>query len=220
MGKMNKVIIGFLAAMVVLTLAVFFRFNLGGSEVSLSGISVLVGLAAYFITAKANEYKNAGLDIRWFPGQLKDIRLWALILLPVLLNVLSTVLERAILPEYAAHLKARVAVMLDPEQAGKTWFNLVVMALGEEIAWRAFFQRQTAKRMNFVPALLLTSALFALGHYAPGKPAIVAYDLFGVFVNACVYGLVFRKTDNAWCSWLSHFLANAAALLMMVGGAI
>ena len=213
--KTNKTVLVFLAVMTVLTAGVFHRFEISGMTVSLSGISVLVGLAAYFITAKTNETRHAGLDIKRFPGQLKDIKLIVLILMPTVMNLITTLIEKAFLPEYAEFLRARVEQMLDPSQIGNTVISLVVLALGEEIAWRAFFQKQTTKLMGFVPSLLVSSALFALGHFTAGKPAIVAYDLAGVFINALFYGIVFKKTDNAWCSWLSHFLANISGVALM-----
>lgn len=213
--KINKTVLVFLAVMTVLTAGVFLRFEISGMTVSLSGISVLVGLAAYFITVKTNESRNAGLDIKRFPGQLKDIKLIVLILMPTVMNLITTLIEKAFLPEYAEFLRARVELMLDPSQIGNTVISLVVLALGEEIAWRAFFQKQTTKFLGFVPSLLVSSALFALGHFTAGKPAIVAYDLAGVFINALFYGLVFKRTDNAWCSWLSHFLANVSGVALM-----
>lgn len=213
--RINKTVLVFLAVMTVLTAGVFFRFEISGKTVSLSGVSVLVGLAAYFITAKTNESKNAGLDIKRFPGQLRDFGLIVLILMPTVMNLIMTVIEKAFLPEYGEFLRARVEQMLDPSQIPNTVISLVVLALGEEIAWRAFFQKQTTKLMGFVPSLLATSALFALGHFTAGKPVIVAYDLAGVFINAVFYGLVFKRTDNAWCSWLSHFLANVSGVALM-----
>ena len=213
--KINKTVLVFLAVMTVLTAGVFLRFEISGITVSLSCVSVLVGLAAYFITSKTNESKNAGLDIKKFPGQLKDIKLIVLILMPTVMNLITTLIEKAFLPEYAEFLRARVELMLNPSQIKNTVISLVVLALGEEIAWRAFFQRQTTKFMGFVPSLLVSSALFAVGHFTAGKPAIVAYDLAGVFINALFYGLVFKRTDNAWCSWLSHFLANVSGVALM-----
>ena len=213
--KINKTVLVFLAVMTVLTAGVFLRFEISGMTVSLSGVSVLVGLAAYFITAKTNESRHAGLDIKRCPGQLKDIKLITLILMPTVMNLITTLIEKAFLPEYEEFLRARVEQMLDPSQIKNTVISLVVLALGEEIAWRAFFQKQTTKFMGFVPSLLVSSALFALGHFTAGKPAIVAYDLAGVFINALFYGLVFKRTDNAWCSWLSHFLANVSGVALM-----
>ncbi len=58
-------------------------------------------------------------------------------------------------------------------------FQLVVLALGgEEIAWRAFFQNQLSKTLSAIPALLISSILFTIGHFTEGGSAIiVAYDI-------------------------------------------
>lgn len=42
--------------------------------------------------------------------------------------------------------------------------QLIVFALGEEIAWRAFFQKQFSKMFPYVPSLIISEALFLLGH--------------------------------------------------------
>ena len=92
---------------------------------------------------------------------------------------------------------------------------MAVLTLGEEIAWRGFFQKQTTKIIKFVPSLVLTSLLFALGHYSAGSFAVVAYDLLFVFIDSSIFGLIFKETDNAWCSWISHFLADVLALFLI-----
>ena len=90
------------------------------------------------------------------------------------------------------------------------------MPLGEEIALRAFYQKQMDKLTGFVPALIIASFIFAMGHFSYGDPAIVAVDLAGVFIDSLFFGLVFKETDNAWCSWLSHSLGDIVAVAVMM----
>ena len=91
-----------------------------------------------------------------------------------------------------------------------------VMTLGEEIAFRGFFQKQTTKKMHYIFSIILTSILFALGHYSSGNLGIVAYDLLFVFIDSALYGLVFKETDNAWCSWIPHFLADILGVILLM----
>ena len=91
----------------------------------------------------------------------------------------------------------------------------MVLALGEEIAMRGFFQRQTAKHIGTVPAIILTSVLFAMGHFTFADPIIEILDLASIFIDSIFFGLAFKETDNAWFSWTSHFLANVLALTLI-----
>ena len=93
---------------------------------------------------------------------------------------------------------------------------MAILTLGEEIAWRAFFQKQTTKMIRFIPSIVLTSLLFALGHYSAGSFIVVAYDLSFVFIDSILFGLVFKETDNAWCSWIPHFLADILGVLLLI----
>ena len=93
--------------------------------------------------------------------------------------------------------------------------QLLVFAVSEEIAWRAFFQKQLKTFLPVVPTILITSALFSLGHLTSGSLIIVSYDLLFVFVNSLFYGIIFRKTNNVWVSAASHFTANLFAVIIL-----
>ena len=88
--------------------------------------------------------------------------------------------------------------------------------MGEEIALRAFYQKQMDKLTGFIPALIISSFIFAIGHFSYGNPAIVTVDLAGIFIDSIFFGLVFKETDNAWCSWVSHSLADIVAVVVMM----
>lgn len=193
--------------MTVLSFTNLFGLRMNGEPLKLAGLSVFVGLAAYFATRGTNESKTEGLDTKKFIGQMKDKKVLLLFGLLLMITVVSFWAEKLWMPEYMEHLRARTG-FLDFTELPKLLLELAVFALGEEIAWRAFFQKQTSKLMPFVPSLLLTSALFALGHFSAGSAAVVIYDLLFVFIDSVIYGLIFRRTDNAWCSFLAHFLAN------------
>ncbi len=206
--KMHKSVIILIIIMTVLSFTNLLNLQINGEQLKLSGISVIVGIIAYFTTRKTNEDKNEGFNIKTFIGKLKDKTVILLILLTLMMNVICFVIAKLWLPDYIEHITARAGDFLDFKNLSVMVIELVVMALGEEIAWRAFFQKQTAKIMPFIPSLILASVLFALGHFNFGTPIIVFYDLLFVFIDALIYGLIFKKTDNAWCSFMAHFLAN------------
>ncbi|MGO1059623.1 CPBP family intramembrane glutamic endopeptidase [Planococcus sp. FY231025] len=147
---------------------------------------------------------------------MKKKRIWFWIILPVVMNAVSIGLALLFLPEYLEHVLARTEAFLSWNLFFLLILQLAVFALGEEIAWRAFFQKQVSKMMPIVPALLFSSLLFALGHIAFGAPLVVVYDLFFVFINSVLFGVVFYKTNNAWISAIAHFLANLSSVIFFL----
>ena len=214
MKKLNKSVIVLLIVMTILSFTNFLNIKVDGEVLKLAGISVIVGIIAYFTTRKTNEVITAGLDIKKCYSSFKNVKVILLSITPILLNILCFVIAKRFLPEYIEHLGNRTN-FIDSKEIIKTILTLAIAALGEEISWRAFFQKQTTKIIKFIPSLIITSVLFSLGHFNFNNPLIVIYDLIFVFMNSIFYGLVFKKTDNAWCSWISHFISNVIGIFMM-----
>lgn len=86
----------------------------------------------------------------------------------------------------------------------------------EEIGWRALFQNHLNKVLPIIPVLFITSVLFAFGHLTEGNTIIVIYDIFFIFINSILYGIIFHKTNNAWISAISHFMANLFSIIVLL----
>lgn len=194
-------------------------FSLSGlivsqESVKLTSITLIIGIIVFFVTWKSEkaEGNGDGLDIKKVPKQLKDKTVLLLIMIPMLMNIVCTVLANFFVPEFIEHLKGRTD-FLALNRLPILILELIIAALGEEIAWRAFFQKQLAKVIPFVPTLIISSALFAICHFTQGNTIVVLYDILFVFINAVFYGIIFRKTDNAYISTLAHFLANLLGII-------
>lgn len=173
----------------------------------------------YFFINKAIEKKTAresGLDIKAIGISLKDKKIWFWILLPLIMDALCVTISKLFLPEYIEFETARASSFVSVELSISSVLQFFVFALGEEIAWRAFFQKQLTKVLPIIPVLLSSSLLFTLGHLATGKTGVVAFGLIFTFINSCLYGVVFHKTNNAWVSTISHFAANMFEVLLFV----
>lgn len=200
-----------IAIMVVVSFSNLFGLNI-------AGISVLIGVIFFFIN-KASEkqpFQGSGLDIKEIGTNFKDRKIWIWVALPLIMDVVSIAISKLFLPEYIEHVLARTEIFLSFDKVILLVFQLVILALGEEIAWRAFFQKQLTKALPLVPVLLISSVLFAFGHLAKGNNIIVIYDIFFVFINSILYGIIFYKTDNAWISAISHFSANLLSIVVLV----
>lgn len=188
------------------------------SELRIAGLAIILGIIFFFVNKKREKQTalSSGLDIKSIWRGLKRKGIWFWIILPVVVNAISISIAILFLPKYLEHVLFRTEAFLSWNLLFLLIFQLAFFALGEEIAWRAFFQKQLSKTMPIVPAVLLTSLLFSFGHIALGKPSVVTYDLFFVFVNSLLFGFVFYKTDNAWISAIAHFLANVSSLVFFL----
>ena len=210
MSNIKKLPLSAMILMVVFSLAGI----VSEEAAKLAPLTLLIGIVVFFITWKAEKAagNGDGLDIRRVPEALKDKRVWFLIAMPSIMNLICYALAKSLVPEFLVHLKERTG-FLSFSQVALLIPELIIAALGEEIAWRGFFQKQLTKACAFAPALVVSSALFALCHLAQGNALVVLYDLLFIFINAIFYGLIFRRTDNAYVSTLAHFAANLLGVI-------
>jgi len=215
MKKSSKSVIVFLIVMILLSFTNLLNIKIDGEILNLSGLSVIVGVVAYFVTRKTNKAKYEGFNIKTIFKDFKEHpKAIVFAILPFITCILSTVIANKFLPEFNEHVNNRASFAISGDLI-KTILIMAVLTLGEEIAWRGFFQKQTTKIIKFIPSIILTSLLFALGHFSAGSFAIVAYDLLFVFIDSSLFGLIFKETDNAWCSWIPHFLADILGVLLL-----
>lgn len=215
MKKSSKSVIVFLIVMILLSFTNLLNIKIDGEILNLSGLSVIVGVVAYFVTRKTNKTKYEGFNIKTIFKDFKEHpKAIVFAILPFITCILSTVIANKFLPEFNEHVNNRASFAISGDLI-KTILIMAVLTLGEEIAWRGFFQKQTTKIIKFIPSIILTSLLFALGHFSAGSFAIVAYDLLFVFIDSSLFGLIFKETDNAWCSWIPHFLADILGVLLL-----
>ena len=194
-----------IVAMLIMAIVSFSNFF----GYSLAGISIIIGVVFFFIASENT------LNMRTISKHLKDKSIWFWIALPLLMNILCFALAILFLPEFIDHLHSRTEIVVSANKVALLILQLAMMALGEEIAWRGFFQKQLSNWLPIIPTLLLTSVLFSLGHFTIGNIAVVSYDLFFIFINSVLYGIVFYKTNNVYISAISHFIANLFAIIIL-----
>ena len=194
-----------IVAMLIMAIASFSNFF----GYSLAGISIVIGVVFFFIASENT------LNRRTIGKHLKDKSILFWITLPLIMNIICFALAILFLPEFIDHINSRTESVVSVNKVALLILQLAMMALGEEIAWRGFFQKQLSKWLPTIPTLLLTSILFSLAHFAVGSMAVVSYDIFFIFINSILYGIVFYKTNNVYISALSHFIANLFASIIL-----
>jgi membrane protease YdiL (CAAX protease family) len=203
--------------LIVMIIMVILSFtNLFGLNISPAIIPM--GVVFFFINKAIEKQpmRDSGLDIKAIGTNLKDRKIWLWILLPIIMDAVCIVISKLFLPEYIEFETVRAGQFVAIELSLASVLQFFVFALGEEIAWRAFFQKQLSKALPIMPVLLFSSLLFSLGHFKQANPVVVAYGLFFIFINSILYGVVFHKTKNAWVSTISHFTANIFEVIVFI----
>lgn len=205
-------------SVIAMLLMIVFSFSgllvlFGNDSVNLSSVTLIIGIIFYFITREPEEKET--MSLKAVPKLLKDWKTDLLILTPIVMNIICYVSAKMFIPEFIEHLSDRTD-FLSFEQIIVLVAELMIAALGEEIAWRGFFLKNLSKRLPFVPALLITASLFSLCHFSIGSFAVVLYDLFFIVVNAAFYGIVYKRSNNIIVSTISHFLANAVGVIGLI----
>lgn len=215
MKKTSKTVMILLLIMTMISLSCLLKIEVGGERLQLASFTLIIGIVAFFVTRKTNDNIDEGLDHKTILSLLKNKSIILLIFMPIIMNVICFVIAKLFLPEFIEHLKSRTG-FLAFDMLPVLIVELIIAALGEEIAWRAFFQKQISKILPFVPSLIISSALFSICHFNEGSAIVVIYDLVFICINAMIYGVIFKKTDNAFISTIAHFLANLFGTIAII----
>lgn len=211
--KMNKsyalTIIG-LIAMILMTLTKIVPSS------QIAGYSVLVGIAFFFIVEAVAKTPPAesGLQFKTFFKDIKKPWVLPLVLLPIVTAIATLIVGDLVFSgEFSAHVMGRTGSMLSFDKIPILIFQVVIAALGEEIAWRGFFVGKSMKIFPFWLCALISSILFAAGHIAVGNFGLVLFDVATIFIDSMIYAMIYRKSGNSLISTVSHILCNATGLV-------
>lgn len=178
-----------------------------------AGISVFVGIAGFFLGEALDKTPKecSGLRFRGLGADLKKSGVCPLVLLPVVTAILPALLGNLLFDGgYTAHIVQRAGAMVRLDQVPVLAVQVIVLALGEEIAWRGF--ALGIDREHFWLFAVGASALFAIGHIASGPALLVLYDISFIFLDSMIFSLLFRKTGNCLVSTLAHILGNTVGI--------
>ena len=177
----------------------------------------IAGLACFFIIEGIEKTPDSesGLSFKRFFPDLKKPGVLPLILFMIVLSPVEMLLSKAVFGSaYIDHVLGRVNVP-GLDQLPLLLFNQIVSVLGEEIEFRAFFVGKGMKRFSFWPVAIAGAVIFAAAHYAAGPAGIVARDLGGIFIDAILFAILYRKTGNCLISFVPHFLNNMIGFFLV-----
>ena len=213
--KNDKVKIITLIGMAVMLIAV--AVKAATSSVIAAAVIHIAGLAGFFIIEGIEKTPDAesGLSFKRFFSDIKKPWVIPLILFMLVLSPAEILLSKAVFGSaYIDHVLGRVNVP-GLDQLPLLLFNQIVSVLGEEIEFRAFFVGKGMKRFSFWPVAIAGAVLFAAAHYAAGPAGIVARDLAGIFIDAILFAILYRKTGNCLISFIPHFVSNMLGFFLV-----
>lgn len=175
------------------------------------------GLACFFIIEGIEKTPDSesGLSFKRFFSDLKKPWVIPLIIIMLVLSPAEMLLSKAVFGSaYIDHVLGRINVP-GLDQLPMLLFSQVASVLGEEIEFRAFFVGKGMKCFSFWPVTIAGAVLFAAAHYAAGPAGIVAWDLGGIFIDAILFAILFRRTGNCLISFIPHFLSNMIGFFLV-----
>ena len=213
--KKEKTAVITLIGMVVMIIAV--AVKVATSSVIAALAIHIAGLACFFIIEGIEKTPDSesGLSFKRFFSDLKKPGVIALILFMLVLSPAEMLLSKVVFGNaYINHVLGRIDVP-GIDQLPMLLFTQIVSVLGEEIEFRAFFVGKGMKRFSFWPVAVVGAVLFAAAHFAAGSVGIVAWDLCGIFIDAILFAILYRKTGNCLISFIPHFLNNLIGLFLV-----
>lgn len=213
--KTDKSVILTILGMAVMIIAV--AVKAATSSMIAAAVIHIAGLACFFIIEGIEKTPDSesGLSFKRFFSDLKKPGVIPLILFMILLSLAEMLLSKAVFGSaYIDHVLGRVNVP-GLDQLPLLLFNQIVSVLGEEIEFRAFFVGKGMKRFSFWPVAIAGAVIFAAAHYAAGPAGIVARDLAGIFIDAILFAILYRRTGNCLISFIPHFLNNMIGFFLV-----
>lgn len=180
---------------------------------ALKGIAV-IGPIVYFLVEnklRNRTAKESGLTFAKFSKVLR-MSWYFILLVGIVMQLFYSFMYSQFFPDVMKHVVSRVPLNLSDINI-QLILSIIILAFGEEIAFRGLIQGRLNRLVPTWAAILLTSILFALMHLSKGAPSVVVLDLLSVFIDSLLFGIIFARTKNIFASSIGHILANTVALL-------
>lgn len=183
----------------------------------LAGYAVIFGILAFFADCiiSGRIPRQCGLS---FTNLFEDMRkpgVFFWLFVPVVTAILPNLIGDSIFHNgFSASVLEHAGRFLSYDNFWLLLAELVVLSIGEEIAWRGFFVGRTMQAYPFWICMAGSSFLFALGHMGSIVSPLVLFNLFFVFIDSCVFTVIYKKSGNCAVSAVSHILGNIVGLMV------
>lgn len=222
MNKERSMDFAGIAAITVLT-CIGMYFSLF-TQSSFTGAGFLFGILYFFLFQAVNRksFEEMHFSVRSIGRQMGRPGVWLWILLPAAVNLVQTAVARLVSPSfYQAAVRdefTRISALIPGSMTANFLLlipYLLVLAMGEEICFRAFFQDRLSNYVPAGPAIVFSSAVFTAGHVYREPAGVMIFWVLNTFVLSVLFGIIQKKTKNAYLSTIAHFLSNYLAFILI-----
>ncbi|MFW2488028.1 lysostaphin resistance A-like protein [Clostridium chromiireducens] len=194
---------------IIITVLLFLIFN------NLKAIIPVIPIIYLLIEKRIRHrsWADIGFNIKTV---LVDIRTnWHWItLVGVISPLLTFYIGKYCIPGYIDHVKSRLP--MDVKVIIPAIITITIGTFLEEIIFRGFIQGRLQWFIEPVKAIIISSLLFAFMHYSDGSIAIVIFDMFGIFIDSILFGIIFTKTKNIFTSWIGHYFSDLIGMICLL----
>lgn len=116
-------------------------------------------------------------------------------------------LHNAVLYLLGVDTQGQEILKMFAELDSPVWFFTVAAVVApfvEEVFFRGFLFQGLRQRYGWTNALLISSAIFAIGH-------LDLVSLIPTFILGCVLAYVYHRSNSVWPGIILHFLVNASS---------
>lgn len=189
-----------------------------------TGAGFLFGIVYFFLykAVTGKSFEEMHFSVRSLGNWLKRPGIWGWVFLPAAVNLLQTAAARLISPSFYGETVrdelTRISVLV-PTGATANFPVLIpyllILAMGEEICFRAFFQDRLSQYIPVGLSILVSSAVFTAGHVSSEPLGVAVFWVLNTFVLSVLFGIIQKKTGNAYVPTISHFVSNYLAFVLI-----
>lgn len=198
--------------LVILAIVVILSFILP----QIKGLFELIPIAYLLIERRLQKRSFEEIGFK-FGCALKDVKdNWYLVLLvAIVLQFVTLLVAKGLIPDFVDHVQSRIP-LFNSNQLIPLFIMITIGTFAEEIVYRGFFQERLGWFFGIVIAIIIPSIIFSFMHYSAGSFTVVAYDIFTIFIDSIIYGVIYHRTKNIVASWISHYLADIFGVVAML----
>lgn len=187
--------------------------------IAMADVAVWVGLVSFFVVEglTGTSGKESGLRFSTIGTELRNRTVLWLIFLLICTQIFSVVIGFALFSDaFIDYDLGRALDVMESKSAIKLLLFLPISGWGEEIAWRGFFLGKKNEKIPFWIWTVISSALFAIGHFSQHASSIVMYGLSINFICGLIFCCLFHRTRNCMISTIAHVIGNYAEVLFIL----
>lgn len=141
------------------------------------------------------------------------LTLMLILFVGAVLPVLIVFIDKSIFPEVVDHILKRLPINIDNIKSAS--LNIIFGTFLEELIYRQLLQLVLAHFIGIPLGIIVASTAFTLMHFSPGPGKVIFCDLFGIFVDSILFGVIFSRS-NILFSWIAHCLSDFVALVCLM----